>query len=388
MRPEARIKCGFYPAPPQAVAHIGQHLRAPADGKRFAILDPCAGNGDAILQMGVLLGCNDHDIYAVELDNARGKNLSTTIGGLGGHVLAPCSTFGVGCPAGSFSFIWCNPPFDDEYGGGYRVERSFLDTATRWLKPRGIIALICPARTAESYDIRNVLRTWYDNVTVIPFPDECRRYNEVVVLAVKRAQFASAWAREYEDTLAPSGYVYEIPASGGPGSKFQKIQMTEDELIAAFDASPLNEHLKPPIVGELARPPLELGIGHLALLLASGHLDGLVCPPNEPPHVVRGTARKVEFIKDQERTEQPGGGVTDKTVFGQKIELLIRAVDTNGNIRTFTQSNQPPRVSEPAAPVLVPTRPERVESQPVATPATPAPQPVLVGDGDRAFDIS
>ena len=49
-------------------------------------------------------------------------------------MLAPADYFGCQRAAGTLSFIWCNPPFDDEYGGGGRVEREFLEAATRQLK--------------------------------------------------------------------------------------------------------------------------------------------------------------------------------------------------------------------------------------------------------------
>ena len=45
-----------------------------------------------------------------------------------------------GCRASlnSFSFIWLNPPFDYAYGG-HRVEDQFLQTATNWLMPGGVL---------------------------------------------------------------------------------------------------------------------------------------------------------------------------------------------------------------------------------------------------------
>ena len=155
MRPEARLKCGFYPAPPEAVLHITQFLTPPADDERFAILDPCAGQGEAINQLAEVLDCDRRDIYAVELDSGRADSLHSLLDEGGSHVLAPADYFGVSAPAGSFSFIWCNPPFDDEYGGGSRVEREFLETAIRHLRTRGILALVCPRTTANRYDIKN-----------------------------------------------------------------------------------------------------------------------------------------------------------------------------------------------------------------------------------------
>jgi hypothetical protein len=82
---------------------------------------------------------------------------------------------------------------------------------------------------------------------------------------------------------------------------------------------------------------LALGSGHIALLLAAGHLDGLVEPPGEPPHVVRGTARKVQYVSHVETTANPDGSETTRTVLSERITLTVRAVDQTGAIRTFTE---------------------------------------------------
>jgi hypothetical protein len=58
-------------------------------------------------------------------------------------------------------------------------------------------------------------------------------------------------------------------------------------------------------------------------------------PPGEPPHVVRGTARKVEYQSNQTQEETEDGTVVTKTTISEKIVLTIRAVGTDGTIRTF-----------------------------------------------------
>jgi hypothetical protein len=389
MRPEARLKCGFYPAPPDAIVHIAQYLRSPAD-ERFSILDPCAGQGEAIYQLARILDCDMRDVYACELDNGRADSLHNLLGTGGSRVVAPADFLGVSAPHKSFSLVWCNPPFDDEYGGGGRVEREFLEAATKLLRTRGIMVLVCPRNTAARYDIRNLFKCWYDDVYTLPFPDHCRKYNEVAVIGIKRAKMESYWDRTDHDVFRDSPTFYDIPAGNGPGTRFVKIAMTDEELEAALEHSPLNDMLKPPVVGHVDSPPLELATGHLALLLASGHLDGLVQPPGELPHVVRGTARKAEYLKETERVEQKGGDVSYKHTVGEKIELIIRAVDASGVIRTFTQSQQPAPLPTPtAAPVPAPSRPPRAEPEPIpaSAPVVNAPPPVLVGPGGRDFDI-
>lgn len=87
-------------------------------------------------------------------------------------------------------------------------------------------------------------------------------------------------------------------------------------------------------------PPLQLGKGHLAMLLAAGHLDGLVRPADgQPPHVVRGTAKKVKFVSEKEQDVLPDGQVTCKTIYSERIDLTVRAVTQNGLIRTFNNKS-------------------------------------------------
>jgi hypothetical protein len=64
MRLAAQLRGGFYPAPPEAVAHAATFLRPPVD-QPFSILDPCAGEGAAIRQLGERLGCRQEMMLAI-----------------------------------------------------------------------------------------------------------------------------------------------------------------------------------------------------------------------------------------------------------------------------------------------------------------------------------
>ena len=74
------------------------------------------------------------------------------------------------------------------------------------------------------------------------------------------------------------------------------------------------------------------GIGHRAMLLASGHIDGLICPPDEPPHVIRGTAAKDRYVKSCDENVGEDGSVTTKTVISERTRLVIRILDSQGNL--------------------------------------------------------
>ena len=110
---------------------------------------------------------------------------------------------------GAFSLQFLNPPFDDEFGGGQRTEVEFLRQATPWLKPGGVLCFVCPERVVLGYnadlrfggepysDAADFLKTYYDQVTVLKkFPEEVRKFKEVVVLAVKRKEPVESHAVE------------------------------------------------------------------------------------------------------------------------------------------------------------------------------------------------
>ncbi len=340
MRLAAQMRGGFYPAHEKAVALAASFLRPPTR-EPFVILDPCAGQGAAIRQLAEILGCPPDRTFTIELDDGRAEALHATLPGA--RVLAPASFFGCRASLNSFSFVWLNPPFDDAYGG-HRVEGQFLCHATDWLMPGGVMALVCPEDVADEYsDTRRHFATYYQNCAIVPFPAAHRPFGEVVVFGQKRPgrrtdRCGGEVRPTWESVQAPGDFVYALPPSTGP-RLFQKVEPTEAELSRLLACSPLRAHLTAPPESPLPSPPLALGVGHVALLLAGGHLDGVVCPEGEPPHVVRGTSRKSEFVSDVTETANPDGSTTTKTTISERIDLVVRTVDPTGAIRTFTEAN-------------------------------------------------
>jgi hypothetical protein len=337
MRLAAQLRGGYYPAPPQAILHAATFLRPPANAG-FTMLDPCAGEGAAVKQLGELLGCLQSMTYAIELDHGRSQTLRGTLPDA--QVLAPASFFGSQASLNSFSFIWLNPPFDDGYSGP-RVEQQFLSTAMDWLVPGGVMALVCPDDVADDYsDVRRHFSNNYDNCMIVPFPESHRAFKEVIVFGHKRSrQRFERWdTRSWESVQAPAGFVYHLP-SGTPPRVFRKIEPTEPELQDLLARSPLRSHLNVQSETKLSSPPLPLGVGHVALLLASGQLDGVVEPPGQPPDVVRGSSRKSEYVTNVTETVNPDGSTTTRTTKTERIELIVRTLDLTGCIRSFLDTD-------------------------------------------------
>lgn len=345
MREAGRLALGFFPCPPEAVSVALARLQAASPA--CTILDPCSGLGAAVGQLGASLGLLPESIFAVELEEGRAAALNEALPG--SNILAPASIFGCQASWGSFGLCFVNPPFDDQYGGG-RTEDAWLKHVLHWIAPGGILCLICPERVVRSDYTKTccTLREWFTDVSITPFPAKCRKFEEVIVLAVKRGKpyEPPKHLRGYGDNMAswtriqaPPGFVYRIPACTPP-RKFVKVEPTEEELASALAASPLRQRWSAVEESKMVSPPLALGTGHVALLLASGHLDGVISPEGESPHLVRGTSRKVEYVASEEVTENADGSQTTKTVKSEKIELIVRAVDLSGHLFTFGKDEE------------------------------------------------
>ncbi|SIO37105.1 hypothetical protein SAMN05444166_4166 [Singulisphaera sp. GP187] len=387
MRLAAQAKAGFYPAHTMAIAELSKHLycRSLDPAKKYDtinIIDPCAGKGLAIKQLADALAVPEEHVYSIELDSERSKDILKLMP-MSNHI-GPASFTGVQITGFSFGLAYVNPPFDSELGGGKREEQGFTEKATRLLGQKGILVLVCPfTALCGNGNFVEYIDAHYEDVAVYKFPDGedeagnlIRPYREIVVIGRKRKDVLPSEAAQNHGKLhqmemrwrgylsieslpalgmvQPKGWngshpsydreedirTWEIPLSWKP-NVFRKTMFTDDELREAVADSPLNKQLKEVKIPPPNSPPLPLDKGHLGLILASGMLDG----PVEGPygvHVVRGSSHKVEYHnKEQSKSESnpDTGAVTTKDVYSERMITVIRVVEQNGVIQTF--SNEP-----------------------------------------------
>jgi hypothetical protein len=327
VRQAAEAKMGFYPVANEALGLLARAFRVEGE---TAILDPCAGEGAAIGFLGEALGVPQERTYAIELAENRAVRLAENLPAA--KRLGPASFMGTHVSPNSIGLAWVNPPFQDEIGGGKRVEYSFLARATQLLVKGGVMAFLMPQR-ALGYDVERFFMQHFEDSAKMPLPDEWRKYDEVLLVGKRRADSAECWDTVPERELLTPGVTWAVPKAPGP-RMFAKTGPTPSELERLLAKSPLSRVFDPPKAKAVGRPPLPLGKGHLALLLASGQLNGLV--PSDPPHVVRGSSQKEEYIAEQKSEENvETGSVTTTTVKREKVVLVVRTVDQTGEILTL-----------------------------------------------------
>ena len=120
MRLEGQAKSGFYPLPPRWIDPIAEAIRCKTSSTLF---DPCCGKGDAVKALGNSLCIPPKNVYGSEMDEGRSAE---AVGKLAeGRFFGPVDFLG-SAASGLASIVYVNPPFDNELGGGGRVEWRFL----------------------------------------------------------------------------------------------------------------------------------------------------------------------------------------------------------------------------------------------------------------------
>ena len=147
MRNAGRLKLGYYPLPVEEAQNIRALLVPSAP---YAAIDPCAGDGTALLEITKATGAY---LAAIELDADRATAVSakeiTTVHG---------SAFECRVQSEACSLLYLNPPYDSEVAphSNQRMELVFLDHCYRWVMTEGVLVFVIhisvrfPSRVPDS----------------------------------------------------------------------------------------------------------------------------------------------------------------------------------------------------------------------------------------------
>ena len=358
MRLAAAAQLGFYPIPPIVMGRICKAISV-TDPLKTMIIDPCCGEGAALKQLADSLGVPYDNCYGIELDHGRITKSLEVMPGLNvpssDSASVACSAMSVELTYNQASILYLNPPFDDQPGGGGRMEGNFLSTYLHALDPDGgILIFVLPEHAAfrENNRIINMMRSNFEFTRIFKFPESYRKYNEIVMIGKRmRSKYApnpddettiDQWGSNPRSALPINADLdfledeYVAPISKmllrGPAKlkRFKKKNYTDQELFDAVIKSPIQKILSAEPEVPVLRPPLPLQDGHTSLILVAGVLNGVVQFEGEPPHVVRGTASK---------TKEPSQDTVDDgirtTLFTDQIKTVVRLVWPNGHIMTL-----------------------------------------------------
>ena len=284
MRNAARLILGFYPLPLSEAARLRNFLRFPRG--EFSAVDPCVGDGAAFQK---LFERTQSILYGIELDalrteQARQRNIAV----LQGDALE------TRCPVESCSVLYLNPPYDFEIGcsGNRRFEEVFLHHTYRWLKRQGVLIFVIPQRQLERCS--SLLAEHFTDIRVYRLTaPESVRYHQIVVFATRRNARQNLNDQQLRATathltaLSGSGDLpvlpdkpdarYSIPPSDPVQLSYRGLRWDEVEDVllqsSAYQQARRLLVRQPMIVR--GRPVTQLHGGHVALLAASGALNGV-----------------------------------------------------------------------------------------------------------------
>lgn len=189
---------GYYPTPSRVVSHIVNAFEKPDAGTDVAVLDPCAGKGEAVIQFarGISTPRNTPKVYAIELENRRHDTLQENLRNYanydrrfdlhGDAFSAPLKT---DPENDGFSVLYLNPPYDTDKKF-VRVEEKFLDRFTSTLMVGGVLVFIVPGYALSAS--ANTLGQHYENIECFRFPDpDWDDFKQVVLFARRRTSLMS-----------------------------------------------------------------------------------------------------------------------------------------------------------------------------------------------------
>ena len=330
----SQMKMGYYKTPVAVVHQIKKMLNIQPGAR---LLDTCCGEAEAL---SIVASDTEAVTYGMELDKER-YNISSRVldNTIWGDALYELRT-----PEKGFSLLWLNPPYDletDDYSeDSKRLEIKFLEKHWRLLMDKGVLVYIVPFNSARESE--RFLKRRCSNLTILSFPvSEYDSFKQVVVICTKKKPlkeeiahntliFSSIDTMEPEDAPEILGTTEETQSCcydvlGLEGDvHFRSFRLDPDKAVQEIGGSPLwsrmEQKLFPDPDGIKMRPLMPLREGHLAMLLASGLMNGEVTGNDGTRLIVKGSVKK-EVTCDYEETE-----TSEKEIETDRYVITVRAI--------------------------------------------------------------
>lgn len=326
----SQIKMGFYKTPVEVVNQISKTINISSKAR---LLDTCCGEGEALK---IIASNTDSETYGVELDKERFDKAKDALN----NVVWGDSIYELICSQKAFGLLWLNPPYDTDEGGcdqkRERLEVQFLTRHWGYLQKDGALVYIIPSPILEK--VAAFFRYKCKKLSIMRFPNDYYwDFYQVVIICIKgrptKAEadqndkmFQAAVRDTYTlPTTEHPADTYDIPAiNDEDGFTFRSRRLDPKEAMVKVVSSPVWNKVElaalPPVGMNKVHPLMPLREGHLAMLLASGMMDGEVIGEDGQKLIVKGSVKKVVDSHDEE-TE-----TADKHIETDRYEITVRAI--------------------------------------------------------------
>ena len=346
------IKNGYFPTDLPTLSRIATALdfESGAAGQALRIIDPCCGEGGALLFLQEALqeaGATVHSLGA-DIDEERAWHAKSVLG-----TVAHADIHDVRITDRSMGLLFLNPPYGDlvtdQAGTGdakhgrERHEKVFCRRTFNLLQVGGVLILVVPFHVLDT-DLSTLIARHFERVEVFMSGEQA--FKQCVLFGVKRrpgnpaAALVSrlvAFSQGVDQQELPmhwAGDPYVVPPPKlGDELTFTVVRLDARQLAAELDAGLHRTTLWPRFQQQMrpgaraAKPPLRaMTDWHLALALAAGQISGIVTSDSGRRLLIKGRTHKA---KDTEITRDTAadGTVNETRVLTDKFVTVIRGID-------------------------------------------------------------
>ncbi len=369
---------GYYPTPPHLMQPIANLIDVrgfgtDSDGDAFigaqAWVDPCAGKGEAVLDLATItfgteeLRTREFTFYAIELEASRFKEMTEESRkklpyAATGSSLVNGDAFRVAFKRDSSkkgaTLLWLNPPYDYDRKFG-RLEERFLDRFAPCLVDSGLLVFIVPHYALKAS--AETLGREFKNVHCFRFPEaDFETYKQVVLFAEKSPALFEAdpsirdlvlgWAADAESIpllpLYSGTKLYSLPTLPRYNAGFSEWTATDIDMTAVLKTvQPWSQSDRN---GKLQEIP-----GILPDLPITDLLDRRypVAMPPRPAHIAAGIAAGV-FNGARIEADDPTSKLPPllvKGVFDKEYHTVEEKKNKDGDVTGLVQVQQPKLVT-------------------------------------------
>lgn len=349
-----KLKAGFFATPQRQGEYLIKLLRVEGSG---VWLDPICGEGEILHQLSAPFQNEDCRIstYGVELDKARAQKAQQILN----HCInAPIESMIIQNDA--VSLLYLNPPYDYTMKGMHdesadRKEWTELLRNTRYLKEKGLMVYVIPSYRYADKRIARFLATHFYNIGIMRFSDDdYDDFPQCIFIGNKKAGKHKEFNQKLYDFLlqmesdefvmkkvtainkfVTAGHKWTVPTGTVELKTFYSKLANKSDYIEGIRNSKgfqaFINRSKPKQLEIGGNPILPLNAGQLALLLASGAVNGQV-GEDDNYHLVQGL-ELVKKIPTEEKKTNDNGTVTTITKIRTKREVSVKVICPNGLIR-------------------------------------------------------
>lgn len=334
----SQSKGGFYATPEGQISLILPHLKV-TEGKGYLnLLDPCAGEGEALKQLETHFR-NIEDItslsYGVELEETRAKKANEVLDIVIHDAYENLRT------EANYNLVWLNPPYDEVFHE--RTELRFLRTLSSKSKNvfanNGLLLFCVPQYVLDKCAM--ILSERFRDIKVYRFTDDAYDvFKQVVVFGYFGSPGNREKVKETRDylreiakegpevlpTLEEISEEYYLQPSDQQISLFRAGRLKPEELLQDLKDSAVFSEFEKRVTPEvrknsMKRPLLPLKMAHAGIAIASGAVGG-----NMGNHIVVGFTKSVTNLAEQPDEE----GITKKEIYTKQHKSVVRVFTRNG----------------------------------------------------------